>query len=303
MTRVRKNVRFFDTIAIDDNDVRGPVEQGFWAELLTAMTLWGHQDREFPVSGVKYFGQSQHPRQPAMPHLQVGRVRDLSEHLELYNLGDGSTVPLEFDDPNHRVAEPTYVVPFGLQNRVAIMSPAVRATRSETLGRWLTGVCGLIPQGRSLEFVPIVDPAVVRKIADARGAVMLEVHVDAEAEIPASGGGQLGNSFRNAKQQTTDELDLTIRWSLGHSTGTESVREAIQGAALWVANGGFSSSAEVKILRENEDGGIDREIHNIFNDRIAKTVEFFVPEGERVTDSVILEAVAKAIDEFRNDGL
>jgi hypothetical protein len=301
MTNVRKIVRFFDTVATDEENVRGPVQDNFWTDLIDAMGGWSYQEREFPVAGVKYFGIGQRPSAPGLPHVQVGRVRDLSEQLERYNLSDGSVQPLEFDDPDDRVAEPTYIVPFGLRGRVAIMSPAVRATRAETLGRWLTGVCELVPLGRSIDLVPVVDPEIVAKIINASGAVMLQVHVDAGAEVPDAGGGSLGDAFRDAKHQSLEEMDLTVRWSLGRSNGSESAREAIQNAALWVAQGGFSSKAEVRIVSEDDDGQIKRDLHQIFDDRIAKSVEFFVPEGERASDEVILDAIANAIRQFRDD--
>ncbi len=298
MAEIRKFVRFFDTVVIEPDETRNPAQGSFWFDLIDGMHSWSHQQREFPVSGVKYFGEPQHPVSPALPHIQVGRVRDLSEQLKKYNLTSGSVDPLTFEDPDDRVSEPTYIVPFGNDGRVAIMSPAVRATRHETLARWVTGVCELAIQGRSIELIPVVDEEVLAKIANAEGAVMLEVHVDAGMPIPDSGGGDLGDAFRAARHQATDELDLVLRWSLGRRNGTHSIRDSIREAALWVAHSGFSTKAEVNIVTENEEGSISRELHSIFDDRIAKRVEFFVPEGQVAPDEVVLASIGEAINNF-----
>lgn len=302
MPDVRKTVRFFDAVLTDAEGQRGYVADDFWEKLIAAMQSWDVSQRSFPISGVQYFGVPRDPRTPPLPHLQVGRVRELSENLQRYNRVSGHVEDLAFDDPDERVSEPTYIVPLSSGGRVAIMSPAVRATRHETLARWVTGVSEMERKGQSLQLVPVVDEAVVEKIMSARGAAMLDVHVRAGEVLPASGGGALGAGFRAARQQATDELDLQVRWSIGRRSGTANIREMLQDAASWVATGAFSHRAQVTIEVEQEDGEFKRELHSIFNDRIASQVTFFVREGQAASEEDVLTAIQGAITQFLRTG-
>ena len=214
MTTIQKTVRFYDTVLIDENDVRHAVEQDFWSTVISTFTTWDLKARSGKILEVDYLGRAVSPKRPTLPHIQVERIRDLTEQLNRSNLANGDVEPLDFEDPNDRVSEPTYIVPFGLNGRIAIMSPAVQSTRPETLSRWLTLVLGLTPKGYSLELIPVVDPDVLQKIVSAEGAVMLEVHVDAGATVPPTGGGAVGDAFRQAQHHSLEEARMVFRWSL-----------------------------------------------------------------------------------------
>lgn len=301
MTKVEKTVRFYDTIAIDVRGDRLGVEDDFWSSLLSNFASRGLADRSASIEGVDYIGHAVSPLRPALPHLQVERIRDLAEQLNVSNLRSGEVEPLDFDDPNDRVSEPTFIVPFGSFGRVAVMSPAVQASRPETLGRWLTSVLDLVPLGYSIEFVPVVDPGILEKITGADGAVMLEVHVDAGVDLP-TGGGAVGEAFRSAQKQELDEARLVFRWSLDRSGGTPGVRDALRRGALWVAQHSFSSMAKVKLANEHEGKIVRDEERSIFMDRITKSVKFETRAGVRASEEAILTAIGGAIREFNQGG-
>jgi hypothetical protein len=303
MATIEKTVRFYDTVLIDEHGARKGVQGDFWTELLSAFNGWGLKERSGKVSDVDYFGIAAFPRRPALPHLQIERIRDLTEQLNRANVSSGDVEPLDFDDPDERVSEPTFVVPFGSNGRVAVMSPAVQGTRPETLARWLTSVLDLVPKGFSLDLVPVVDPEMVAKIENADGAVMLEVHIDAGAQIPGTGGGPVGDAFRNAQNQALEDARLVFRWSLDRSGGTQRVRDALRRGAEWVVKNAFSSNAKVKLASEGTDGRLVRdEERSIFEDRITRSVTFQTDGGQRTSDEVILNAVAEAIREFARGG-
>lgn len=303
MATIKKTVRFYDTVLIDDKDVRKSVEPDFWMTVVDAFEKWDLKARSGKVFEVDYFGRSVSPKRPALPHLQIERIRDLAEQLNRSNLVNGDVEPLDFEDPDDRVSEPTYLVPFGTHGRVSVMSPAVQGTRSETISRWLTLVLGLVTKGYSLELVPVIDPDVLKKIMDADGAVMLEVHVDAGVSVPAAGGGPVGDAFRNAQHQSLDEARMVFRWSLDRAGGTRPVRDALRKGALWVVRNTFSSNAKVKLADIDDEGRLVRdEERSIFKDRITKNVTFQTAAGQRATDEAILTAVGQAIVEFNKGG-
>lgn len=303
MATIEKTVRFYDTVLIGDKEVRKAVEADFWSSVLEALAGWGLKARSGRVFGVDYFGRSVSPVRPALPHLQIERIRDLAEQLNRSNMSNGAVAPLDFPDPDDRVSEPTFIVPFGIHGRVAVMSPAVQATRPETLSRWLTLVLGLVQKGYSLELIPVVDPDVLERIQDADGAVMLEVHVDAGVSVPPTGGGAVGDAFRNAQHQSLQDARMVFRWSLGRAGGTSSVRDALRKGALWVVQNAFTDSAKVKLASLDADGRLMRDdVRNIFQDRITKQVTFHTSAGQRAADQEILSAIGDAILEFNRGG-
>lgn len=303
MATVKKTVRFYDTVLIDENDERKGVEDNFWSSVLDEFAGWDLAARSGNIFEVDYIGRAVSPVRPALPHLQIERIRDLAEQLNRSNLANGEVEPLDFDDPDDRVSEPTFLVPFGRYGRVAVMSPAVQGTRSETLSRWLTLVLGLVEQGFSLELVPVVDPDVYEKVQNADGAVMLEVHVDAGVTVPATGGGAVGDAFRNAQHHSLDEARMVFRWSLDRSGGTHAVRDALRKGALWVLHNSFTSSAKVKLADVSDEGRLIRdEQRDLFRDRITKNVTFQTRAGQRATDEAILTSVGMAIREFNQGG-
>lgn len=303
MATVEKIVRFYDTVLIDDNDKRHNVENDFWSRLLIAFADWNLASRSGKILEIDYIGRSVSPKRPALPNLQVERIRALTEQLNRSNVANGDVAPLDFDDPDDRVSEPTFIVPFGANGRVAVMSPAVQGTRPETLSRWLTLVLDLVVNGYSLELVPVVDPAILSKIDNAQGAVMLEVHLDAGAQLPATGGGPVGDAFRSAQHQALQDARLVFRWSLDRSGGTQSVRDALRTGARWVADHAFSTSAKVKLADLDAQGRLVRDDErDLFEDRITKHVKFNTKDGERTSDEVILNAIGLAIQEFNRGG-
>lgn len=303
MTTIKKTVRFYDTVLVDVNDARLRVEADFWSTVIGLFDSWDLAARSGSVFDVDYIGRAVSPRRPALPHLQIERIRDLAEQLNRSNVANGEVEPLDFEDPDDRVSEPTFIVPFGQHGRVAVMSPAVQGTRSETLARWMTLVLGLSARGYSLELVPVVDPDVLEKIMNAEGAVMLEVHVDAGATVPGTGGGAVGDAFRNAQHQSLQDAQLVLRWSLGRSGGTGPVRDALRAGALWVVRNTFSRNAKVKLADVDQTGRLVRdEERSIFRDRITKHVTFQTNSGQRATDEAILTAVSEAILEFTRGG-
>jgi hypothetical protein len=294
---VSKRVRFYEAVKLNQRDTRLPIANGFWTTFAEELEAKDPADREHQFNRVVYVGEAKSPVSPATPYIQVSRVRSPSEQLDRYNPETGRVEPLEFDNPSDRVAEPTYIVPFGLHNYVAVMSPAIRATRPEAIDSWLTEMCGLTLTENRVELRPIIDENTLSKILNARGATKLNLRVEKDSVIP-SGGGIMGNAVREAALQTTDETTLEMTWSFGHSKGSLSAKEKLLEAAQWIAQGGFTEKAAVSIEVEGPDGEFKSELHNIFMDRVTKTIQFEVDEGSRPSDTTVLLAIVEAIQEF-----
>lgn len=297
MGEVRKIVRFYEAVKVDQRDSRIEISDTFWTLFASKIGAKAPHERESKFRGVSYVGEAKSPTNPSLPYIQVSRVRTPSEQLDRYNLVSGDIEPLEFDNPQDRVAEPTFIVPFGRRNYVAVMSPAVRATRPEAIDAWLTDMMGLNLTEDRIELRPIIDHDVLTKILGARGASKLSVRIEKNADIPA-GGGVTGTAIRDAARHTTDETSLEMTWSFGHATGSMTHREELLAAAQWVARGGWTDTASVNIAVEDEFGELRVEQHNIFSDRVTKNVKFVVDDGARPSEATVLHAIAEAIREF-----
>lgn len=301
--KIKKDVRFYDVVLEETDDDGNPVERvaasDFWNEVFDAIEqLRDHNDRIARINRVRYFGTISTPRRPAIRHLQVGRVRDLSDHLERTNLVTGEVSPLRFDDPNERVSEPTFVVPVTGTGRVAILSPG-KATRQETIASWLTRVLDLVPQGKEIKFRAVVDPDALARIIGAQGAVSVEFNVDADQPIPNQGGDlSVFDAVESLRSAGPSAGTMSVKFALGYE-GTAADRNLIQRMALWVAQGGFARRGEVGLVIEDEHGNIRRETHKIFEDQIVETVSYEVDEDSESNEELVLDAIAKAIRDFR----
>jgi hypothetical protein len=305
LAQVRKTVTFFDTEVERTPADGGPtttkrVKSDFWSKVLTKLgTVPNHTDRVYKIGQRQYYGVILRPLSPAIDHLQVGRLRDLSEHLEQTNLADGSVVPLTLG-PNLRVSEPTFVVPFGTKGRVAIMSPG-RSTRHETIAHWLTGVLNLVPKGKSIRLVPVADPDVIARLLQSKGAVGVEFHMDATQALPS--GSQLLDAVEELRDAGPSAGTLLIGWSLGRSGGSDADQSLIKAFAQRIQTGRLARRASVNLVVEDDNGQLKREQHDLFEDHIVTKVHYDVDPNVPSETSTVLHAIADAIKEFNGRGV
>jgi hypothetical protein len=117
-------VRFYDLRVLRNNELRGEeVQAGFWPGLAEVVDKREPEQREKVIRGRRIFGEHRISAQPARPYFYVGQVRDRAEWPDtLLDDGSGVVGRLEPSQQGVVLLEPSYVVPFGDRNRVAIMS-------------------------------------------------------------------------------------------------------------------------------------------------------------------------------------
>lgn len=301
MATVEKRVTFFD-VRVDVTDAAGVVttkrvKPDFWMKTLAKIgAMTNTQKRIVTISQVRYYGVVQRPTSPPINHLQVGRLRDLSEGLEQTNLLSGAVSALVLPDPNLRVSEPTFLVPFGTKSRVAMLSPG-KVSRHETLGRWLTDVLGLAPKGRSIRFVPVVDPNALAKLSGSAGVVGVEFNIDADVPLPANSGSLMA-AVESVQSVGPSTGTLTVGWSLGRDGGSISDRNLIKDIATKIATGGFAHRAKANLIINDGNGKTHREAHDLITDRIVQAVKYTVQADTQTATSVVLDAISDSIKKF-----
>lgn len=272
----------------------------FWDELLTKIDGLSLGDREAVINDISYVGEKLDPKSPVMPHLQIHRIRNLSEQINQFDRLDGNIGPLQLDSPSKRIAEPTYLVPFGKDNYVAVLSPAPRGTTLSAIEEWLTIASGISDLDGTISLRPIVDESVLQKLLNSSGGSRLELRVERGTTIPTNGGGDIGDAVRQVTQGTTEDMSLDLTWSFGHDKQPSSWRNKLVVAATWIAQTAWTEKAKINFTYEDELGNLHTESHDIFRDRIAFNVEIESSVDERLEESYVLNAIASAIQKFHN---
>ncbi len=301
MALVAKRVTFYDTV-VDVTDENGRettkfVGPKFWPRLMDKLESTKHQRRIQTISSVRYYGQVVLPLSPAIRHLQVGRLRDRSEHLEQTNLASGDVGPLILPDEDLRVSEPTFVVPFSGSGRVAMISPG-RLTRHETIGHWATSVLNYLPKGKSIRFVPVFDPDILAKVLASQGAVGIEFNFDASTSLDKT-GSQLLDAVNEVRTKGPSTGTVTVGWSLGIDGGSSHDKDLLQKVAEKIIQGKLARRATANLVVEDEDGNVRRETHNLFEDKIVANVKYRVDADAAQTTESILKEVSKAMTVVR----
>ncbi|MFD4958429.1 hypothetical protein [Microbacterium sp. NPDC058389] len=301
LAKVNRRVLFFDTV-VETTDKSGKVatsrvDQDFWLRTLAKLeAITDHKKRIHRHSGRRFYGVVARPKSPPIHHIQIGRLRDLSDHLEQTDLSSGTVAPLTLG-PNLRVSEPTFVVPFGLKGRVAIMSPG-GSTRQETIASWLTGVLNLATSGKSVRFRPVVDEAALTRLVNSQGAVGVEFNLDAEEPIPSDTEVPILDAVEQVRKKGPSVGTITIGWTLGRDGGTISDRGLIKKLAQKIAEGGIAKRGKVNLVLDDGQGGVKREVHSLFEDQVVTKVSYEVEADVRTSSEIVLSAINDAISTF-----
>jgi hypothetical protein len=300
MPTVTKVVRFYEPIWLDGNGKRKPIDGDFWELCRKKVAPLAVPERECVFNGVTYAGDTRLGVKPALHYVYLGRLRPAADHPDGYRPGAGTLGPLTPAQAGDLISEPSYLLPFGDKNFVAMMSPITGATRIQAVERWLNHVFGMLTTADQIVMSPIIDQKVLDKLAAASGATKLYVQMKPGATVPKQGGGVVGQAIGRAAADTTSELALEMSWSFGHgyASGSQGWKDALLQAASFIARSGFASKAEVNMQIPDGDG-LRTEMHNLFQDRVAFPTTIHVPAGQAPTEQSVLNGMQEAIEKFR----
>jgi hypothetical protein len=301
MTTVRKTVRFYQPVMIDQNGKRHEVTGDFWRKVRDKVNAAKPVDRECRFNFVDYFGQAHLARKPAIDYVYFGRIRPRADHPDGYRPNHGAIGPLQPAQAGDLISEPTYVVPIGSRNIIAVMRPTTGASRIQAIEAWLNHIVDMIDTPNVFTLRPFIDEGIYQRLMGAQGVTKLHVKVAPGTEVPSGLSGAIGQAIEAASEDTTDELSLEMTWSFGHRKGSQGMRSAMLNTAQAIAraSGSWVEKAEVNMQVEDEEGDLRVEQHNLFEDRVAFTADFEVPDGEEPSEESVLTGIQGAIEEFR----
>lgn len=191
--------------------------------------------------------------------------------------------------------DPTYVLPFGGSNQVAVLSMSFASPRISTIESWVTTV--LAQDGWKGEFtlIPIINRHVAQRLEQAVGATVFRVKVEQDARIPSEGGGRVGRAAREARAVST-ETDIELGWSLGNRAGNVATKAALLDAARWIRET-WVKKAEVSL--EIPDGdSVRRKKYDLVREQFTATQKFVINADRRPNESSVLTGMNEAVESF-----
>lgn len=251
------------------------------------------ENLETVIRGRRIFGEHRVSKQPARRYFYVGRVRDRAEWPD--TLQGNIVGRLELREREAVLLEPSYVVPFGDRNRVAVMSMSRSAPSVATLEEWVTVQAEMDLKKLQASLIPILKPDVQERLQRAQGAVSLTVVVPPLTNVPG-GGGQIGRAAREGRQVSA-ETTFSLRWSLGHKKGAPATTSELLDGARWV-DGSWASSADVSLDVLDGEGVVHREQYNLIKHRMTLQASLNVPDDQPPVEASVMAGMTEAIDKF-----
>jgi hypothetical protein len=298
---MRKTVMFYELRCIKKDrgvetlvDVKGD----FWEALGTRVGNLDYEDRKVSTRGRKLYGERRQSKSPAKKYFYVGGVRNRSEWPDSINDDTGQVDALKTVDVNADLIEPTFMVPFGASNQIAVLSMSFSSPRVSALETWVSGVAGRTSGIDGYALIPVINRRVAERLQQASGAMAFRVKVQADAEIPESGGGVIGEAARVARQVSTDTM-IELGWSLGNRHGTSETKSEMLGAARWVRSDWVR---QAKVTLELPDGdGFTRERYDLIEEVFTSVQNFDIPADLPPSEMSVLTGIDEAIESFRRE--
>lgn len=299
MSKISKIVRFFEPLILDGQGQQQTISSDFWQLTWTHVDQLPLEERIHRHNSVRYIGDARRSMSPAMPWLYVGRLRPASDHPDGFRPGHGIMGPLQPAQSGDEISEPTFIVPFGSHNYVAVMSPTSGGTRIPAVERWLNLALELHHTGRLLNLLPLVDRSVLEKMENSPGASRLHVRVAPGVEVPPDLPGQMMRAVHEASTVAPNDMYTELTWSAGRrkSSAQSAADLLLSTRSVW--SGGWAEKAEVNLQVEDEHG-FRTEVHRLVNDRISIKAAFDVPENQPPSEESVLKGIQAAIEQFNN---
>jgi hypothetical protein len=298
---MRKIVRFYELRCIrKEHGVEKLVEVkgDFWAGLEKKVKGLEYEARKVPTRGRWLYGEHRLAVSPARKHFYIGGVRNRSEWPDSLNGETGLVADLKTVDRNADLIEPTFVVPFGRSNQVAVLSMSFSSPRVSALETWVTGVAGETKGIEGYSLVPVINKLVAQRLEEASGAMAFRVKMLPDVDIPENGGGIIGQAARVAKQVSVDTT-IELGWSLGNRHGNPETKAEMLGAARWVRSDWVK---QAKVTLEMPDGdGFTREKYDLIEEQFTSAQNFDIPRDAPPSELSVFTGIDEAIESFRRE--
>lgn len=299
---IRKVVRFYELRGVrseGNGASTGPVSSDFWTRMADHVEDLPAPERQVQIRGRLTHGESRLGRRPALRYFYIAGVRDRSEWPDSLSSQTGVVGELEPTDQHAVLIEPTYVVPFGASNQVAVVTMSAAAPRVTALESWFSHMLAPDAVLHSYTLLPVINSRVAERLTEARGAAILRVKMASDVDVPRVGGGVIGDAARAAKEVSA-ETDIELGWSLGRRNGHDDTKTVLLEGARWVRDD-FVSTAQVSLELPDGDDSFRRKQYDLVKEQFTSTQKFDVKRDERPSELSVLTGINAAIEAFRKE--
>ncbi len=224
LTRVRKQVRFYEVVLLDRHEAVVDIEPTFWVELWKTLANLPPADRLLNHLGSRYAGEHRVARAPAQEYVKFGKIRNRSDWPDTFDaqsvsFGTLISVGGNDDGSDLGLAESAYLIHVPGTNYVAVLASG-RAVNLSALESWIAQVAGNIRQENALQLLPVLDEKTLSKLERASSVKKVNVRVPrgvTPADLAVE--GEVGSALAQATAATLGEMEVEITWTMGRSRG------------------------------------------------------------------------------------
>jgi len=292
----KRFVYLYEIVHKDKNDVRQRIAPGFWDRFHSRLVGLPPESKRLDYRGRRYIGHAYTAKSPAVKYFYFCKARPGSDWPDVEAAG-GSAASLSLN-PDERLVEPIYMLPFREENIVA----SVRTSGGplpQSIESWLNKVHAEELEDGWFELWPVVNENQRLRLEASTGATMVDVKTrpDPLAD-PAQGieGGlaQLENEFPSAS------LNLKLSYGAG-LPGEDDSRRLLGFVRRLFRNQEGTTRLKATLLRPGVNGGEVRDKIDFLKDRVRYSEVFGHSEEYPASPGEILEGLASALRKYSQD--
>jgi hypothetical protein len=298
--RLRKQVRFYEIVAIDGSDDVVEIEPTFWTDLHDHLQKLAPSDRRTTFHGAKYAGFPRQAIAPAQDYLLFGHVRDKADWPHAY---DEVTGDFRVLTGPAGIAEPTYLLDVPRTNVVAMLG-TTKSTHVSAVEAWLAHVTDNIRWDHALQLLPVLDTQTAQKLQRASGVTAMTIRLPKGVDIEGlHQEGDVGAALAQATVLTLGDMEVEMTWSIGRSRAASQIVISKMLRGLRSVVGGRVSVAKVRasLTLTDDDGREYTEKVDFIKQRVAYPVQFDVDADDAFSEESALRGMLRAIDRYRDE--
>lgn len=295
-----RTVYFFEPIVLDQSDDVQLMPAEFWDVVHERVLHLPEEERRGEYFGRRHIGYAKEEVTPALRYLYLGRLRPGSDWPDVSG-EDGEVASLASTGFNGTLIEPAYLLGVGGTNYLALMRSSAGPSTT-AVARWLNDVSGFNELDHRLELRPYVRPDALERLGRAQGAAKIHLKVDPGVMNDASPRDELGRALKIAQEAGAGGVSVELTVSFGNARPTDGAgADLVEGVRELLTGSGAVSlkKAAATVIVENEAGELVRDKIDFTMDRITVRQQVGANEDQEPTPPVVLSAMVKAIQKFR----
>jgi hypothetical protein len=287
-----RTVRIYRVVLIDNHGVETNPPKAFWQKVFDTAGAGGAAFEHIVGGGVNLRGQF-HRDGAAAPHwIYVGRERDRIDWPDRTTTSNPDPTSIANDADITALFEPCRLMPISKSPYVAIVRSYAGALPS-ALEQWLSAAYGKVKKDWTIELRPVTRDDQIKRLKESVGVAKIAVAL--EGDVSADSGGKISK----AAGELQDAAGFPVRTEIVMSMGNNKDQVAfasLKKLAQRVIKGGQATRATVTLLEEDSDGNIQRDVVDMFADKLAFAFEV---ASSNVDDAEYVRVLEAGISEFK----